>query len=168
MSVLGQAEPGRGLPAHSSTLRRSHSHQTVLQGAAGAFVSPRVPRSFAQSPGTAVPRGPGISPAAAVLSAPCQKLLLPALPVWLPLQSLPEVWHQKPDSSLHSTLKGSPLHLSDYFIQMHRQLDDQLQPGHSLRSVSFTNSKRNGDVWNQALSAGSSRKIFHWQLPLFR
>lgn len=81
VSVSGQAEQRRGVSVHSPPLRRVHSHQTVLQRAAGAVDPLRAPRSSAQSSGPVQRAGQDCSPPAAVLPATCQKLLLSTLPV---------------------------------------------------------------------------------------
>ena len=98
------------MSVHSPPLRRGHSDQTVLQGAAGVFVPLGAPCRPAQSSGSGRPGGQDLSPPAAVLSAACKELLQSALPVQLPLQSLPQVWKEthvdKKRLSLYSFQKG--------------------------------------------------------------
>lgn len=82
------------MSVHSPPLRLGHSDQTVLQGAARVFVPLGAPCRSAQSSGAARPGGQDVSPPAAVLFATCKELLQSALPVQLPLQSLPQVWKE--------------------------------------------------------------------------
>lgn len=82
------------MSVHSPPLRLGHSDQTVLQGAARVFVPLGAPCRSAQSSGAARPGGQDVSPPAAVLFAACKELLQSALPVQLPLQSLPQVWKE--------------------------------------------------------------------------
>lgn len=89
---LGKIESWGRCPVHCFPLWYRYPRQTVLQGASWAAVPFWDSCSPAGSAGPARPAGQDGRPSVTLLFASSQKLILPAVSVWLPSQNFSEVW----------------------------------------------------------------------------